>query len=215
MFTEYLTVKHTTDTVTEFLKWLTKLFIWNYRRHWSRSKEKKHDTPAPTLVCCHKTEMETDVSSLAISTHTHKIPVSFISYFHHILLIKEQVGNSCHRCKRVNSKQCWVHGWIIPENKYPVICKGHMSGWDKSPQITATSLTHHSYHIILLLLYILFVAEVVEWLCDLTVSEIACRCVRWIDWYGWIMQDLNIDCMCNFCFLFRSMSECNVLLYSA
>ena len=27
----------------------------------------------------------------------------------------------------------------------------------------------------------------VEWLCDLTFLEIACRCVRWIDWYSWML----------------------------
>ena len=27
----------------------------------------------------------------------------------------------------------------------------------------------------------------VEWLCDLTVLEIACRCVRWMDWYSWML----------------------------
>ena len=29
------------------------------------------------------------------------------------------------------------------------------------------------------------------------------------------MRDVDIDCMCDYLFTFRSLSECNVLLYSA
>ena len=52
----------------------------------------------------------------------------------------------------------------------------------------------------------------VEWLCHLTVLEIACRCVRWIDWYSWMF--ILIVCV-TVSFFVLSLSECNVLLYSA
>ena len=54
----------------------------------------------------------------------------------------------------------------------------------------------------------------VDWLCDLTVLEIVCRCVRWMHWYSWML--ILIPWLYVWVsFLVRSLSECNVLLYSA
>ena len=47
-------------------------------------------------------------------------------------------------------------------------------------------------------------------MCDLNVFEIARGCVGWIDWYNWIMLDVNIDCMCDYLFFFV---PCQYVMY--